>query len=166
MGPLKRNSRTPKRSVNAPEEVQVIGFSKNYLRLLNSRRSRPHFSSQSPGGAELFTKISSRGLSGGIVVVDEVREAVMTDKRLPGVRNLQVRLVPVERLIPYCRNARTHSDAQVARVAASIREFGWTNPILIRPDGVMIAGHARHRQAEPAANAKKDQSPEESSIWI
>ena len=61
----------------------------------------------------------------------------------PHTRDLQVRLVPIERLIPYCRNARTHTDAQIAQVAASIREFGWTNPILIRPDGVIIAGHAR-----------------------
>src|ERR1017187_279281 len=49
----------------------------------------------------------------------------------------------VERLIPYARNARTHSDAQVAQVAASIVEFGWTNPVLVGADGVIIAGHAR-----------------------
>jgi DNA modification methylase len=59
------------------------------------------------------------------------------------VRNLQVRLVPIDQLIPYIRNSRTHTDAQIALVAASIREFGWTNPILIRPDLVVIAGHAR-----------------------
>ena len=59
------------------------------------------------------------------------------------VRELQVRWVAVEKLIPYAGNARTHTDAQVAQIAASIREFGWTNPILIRPDGVIIAGHAR-----------------------
>lgn len=57
--------------------------------------------------------------------------------------NLQIRFVSIETLTPYPGNARTHSDAQVAQVAASIREFGWTNPILIRPDGVIIAGHAR-----------------------
>src|SRR5260370_12358938 len=59
------------------------------------------------------------------------------------VRDLQVRMVPVDQLIPYIRNSRTHTDEQVALVAASIREFGWTNPILIRPDKVVIAGHAR-----------------------
>jgi DNA modification methylase len=59
------------------------------------------------------------------------------------VRDLHVRHVPVEQLIPYTGNARTHTEAQIAQVAASIREFGWTNPILIRPDGVIIAGHAR-----------------------
>ena len=41
---------------------------------------------------------------------------------------------PVEKLIPYARNARTHSAAQVAQLAASIREWGWTTPILVSPD--------------------------------
>jgi DNA modification methylase len=56
---------------------------------------------------------------------------------------LQVERWPVERLIPYARNARTHSESQVAQVAASIAEFGFVNPILVGPDGVIIAGHAR-----------------------
>ena len=46
-------------------------------------------------------------------------------------------------MIPYGRNARTHSDAQVAEIAGSIREFGFTNPVLIDPDGGIIAGHGR-----------------------
>ena len=49
----------------------------------------------------------------------------------------------VSALIPYARNARTHSDAQVAQIAASIKEWGWTNPILIDPEGGIIAGHGR-----------------------
>jgi DNA modification methylase len=57
--------------------------------------------------------------------------------------DLQVVRWPVERLLPYARNARTHSDEQVAQIAASIAEFGWTNPILACGDGVVIAGHAR-----------------------
>ena len=57
--------------------------------------------------------------------------------------NLQVVTWPVEKLIPYARNARTHSDDQVAQIAASIAEFGWTNPILAGADGIVIAGHAR-----------------------
>ena len=57
--------------------------------------------------------------------------------------DLQIEQWPVERLIPYARNARTHSDEQVAQVAASIAEFGFVNPILVGPDGVLIAGHAR-----------------------
>jgi DNA modification methylase len=51
--------------------------------------------------------------------------------------------VRVAELVPYARNARTHSDAQVARIAASIREFGWTNPILVDGDRGVIAGHGR-----------------------
>lgn len=46
-------------------------------------------------------------------------------------------------LIPYASNSRTHSDAQVAQIAASIKEFGWTNPILIDGDNTIIAGHGR-----------------------
>jgi ParB-like chromosome segregation protein Spo0J len=50
---------------------------------------------------------------------------------------------PIERLVPYARNARTHSDAQVAQIAASIREWGWTMPVLVDESGLLIAGHAR-----------------------
>ncbi len=56
---------------------------------------------------------------------------------------LRVQIWTIDRLLPYIRNARTHTDAQVAQVAASIREFGWTNPLLVAADGVIIAGHAR-----------------------
>jgi len=59
------------------------------------------------------------------------------------LRDLVVERWPVDRLIPYIRNARTHSEEQVAQVAASIAEFGFVNPILAAADGVIIAGHAR-----------------------
>lgn len=49
----------------------------------------------------------------------------------------------VTELIPYVNNSRTHSDEQVAQIAASIKEFGWTNPILIDDDNTIIAGHGR-----------------------
>ena len=49
----------------------------------------------------------------------------------------------IEDLIPYVNNSRTHSDAQVAQIAASIKEFGWTNPILVDGDKGIIAGHGR-----------------------
>ena len=49
----------------------------------------------------------------------------------------------VESLIPYARNARTHSDEQVAQIAASIKEWGWTVPVLVDEDGGIIAGHGR-----------------------
>jgi DNA modification methylase len=50
---------------------------------------------------------------------------------------------PIDKLVPYARNARTHSDAQVAQLAASITEWGWTTPILVEPAGGVIAGHGR-----------------------
>src|ERR671921_522999 len=50
---------------------------------------------------------------------------------------------PLGELIPYARNPRTHSDEQVAQIAASIREFGWTNPILVDGENGVIAGHGR-----------------------
>lgn len=54
----------------------------------------------------------------------------------------------VASLIPYARNSRTHSDAQVAQIAASIKEWGWTQPVLIEPDGGIIAGHGRVMAAQ------------------
>lgn len=49
----------------------------------------------------------------------------------------------LDRLTPYARNSRTHSDAQVAQIAASIAEWGFTTPILVDPSGSIIAGHGR-----------------------
>ncbi len=57
--------------------------------------------------------------------------------RLRNLRDLVVHLWPIDKLLPYARNARTHSDEQVAKVAASIVEFGWTNPILVGADGTI-----------------------------
>ena len=50
---------------------------------------------------------------------------------------------PIGELIPYARNARTHSEAQVAQIAASIREFGFTNPVLLDGAAGIVAGHGR-----------------------
>jgi ParB-like chromosome segregation protein Spo0J len=50
---------------------------------------------------------------------------------------------PLAELIPYARNARTHSAEQVAQLAASIKEWGWTMPILVDEEGGIIAGHGR-----------------------
>ena len=57
--------------------------------------------------------------------------------------DLQIAWRPLGELIPYARNPRTHSDAQVAQIAASIREFGWTNPVLVDGANGIIAGHGR-----------------------
>lgn len=56
---------------------------------------------------------------------------------------LAIEYVALDQLIPYARNARTHDDSQVAQIAASIREFGWTNPVLIDGRNGVIAGHGR-----------------------
>ena len=58
-------------------------------------------------------------------------------------KKIEVTYKNVEDLIPYVRNARTHSDEQIAQLAGSIREFGWTNPILVDEKNNVIAGHGR-----------------------
>jgi acyl-CoA reductase-like NAD-dependent aldehyde dehydrogenase len=55
----------------------------------------------------------------------------------------QIEQWPLDRLIPHARNARTHSEAQVAQIAGSIAEFGFVNPVLVGEDGVLVAGHGR-----------------------
>ena len=57
--------------------------------------------------------------------------------------DIQIEYRSIDQLIPYARNSRTHSDAQVAQIAASIKEFGFTNPVLIDAEGSIIAGHWR-----------------------
>lgn len=70
----------------------------------------------------------------------QVRGAQGPSKQL---MDLKIETRPIERLIPYARNARTHSEEQVAQIAASIAEFGFVNPVLIGADDVVIAGHGR-----------------------
>ena len=61
---------------------------------------------------------------------------------------------PIDRLVPYARNARTHSDGQVAQIAASIAEWGWTMPVLVDEAGMLIAGHGRVLAARKLALAE------------
>ena len=56
---------------------------------------------------------------------------------------LSIEYRPLDSLIPYARNSRTHSDEQISQIAASIREFGFTNPVLIDEQSGIIAGHGR-----------------------
>jgi len=56
---------------------------------------------------------------------------------------MEIKEIEVTALIPYAKNSRTHDDAQIAQIAASIKEFGWTNPILVDGDKGIIAGHGR-----------------------
>src|SRR5436305_24139 len=69
--------------------------------------------------------------------VDGAEHPVLEDERL------RLEHWPIERLLPSPRNARTHSEAQIAEIAGSIRAFGFTNPILVGSDGDVIAGHGR-----------------------
>ena len=55
----------------------------------------------------------------------------------------EMQLVPIEKLIPYINNARTHSPEQIAKLRASLREFGFINPVIIDKDYTIIAGHGR-----------------------
>lgn len=57
--------------------------------------------------------------------------------------DLQLTQTPIDSLIPYALNSRTHSSKQVAQIAASIKEFGFTNPVLIDEQNSIIAGHGR-----------------------
>src|ERR1022692_3328819 len=57
--------------------------------------------------------------------------------------DIQVERCSIDRLIPRITNPRTHTDEQVSQIAASMREFQWTSPILVGPDFDVIAGHAR-----------------------
>jgi ParB-like chromosome segregation protein Spo0J len=63
------------------------------------------------------------------------------DVLLPNKRSLEY--LPIDALIPYANNARTHSDGQIAAIAASIKEFSFTNPVLIDAQSGIIAGHGR-----------------------
>jgi hypothetical protein len=66
----------------------------------------------------------------------------MSSSKNKGYQN-QIEMVGIEKLIPYAKNSRTHSDEQVAQLAGSIREFGFTNPVLIDAESGIIAGHGR-----------------------
>ena len=69
----------------------------------------------------------------------EIRTNLPNDMQLAD----KVERWPLDRLIPHARNARTHSDAQVAQIAGSIAEFGFVNPVLVGDDGIIVAGHGR-----------------------
>jgi ParB-like nuclease domain len=85
-------------------------------------------------GKSANTSLVSRGRA-------HAREAAGNQRPWPADK---VERWAIDRLIPYAKNARTHTDAQVAAIAASsIKEWGWTTPALVGEDGGLIAGHAR-----------------------
>jgi hypothetical protein len=66
----------------------------------------------------------------------------------------QVERWPIDRLIPYAKNSRTHSEAQIAQLAASMKEWGWTNPVLADEAGGLIAGEGRILAARQLGSAE------------
>lgn len=60
---------------------------------------------------------------------------------------MQVKLVPVEKIIPYASNPRKNAGIPVAKVKASLKEFGWRQPIVVDSEGVIIVGHTRYQAA-------------------
>ena len=67
----------------------------------------------------------------------------ITPQMLEEAKDTQYFLADIDTLIPYARNARTHSDAQIAQIAASIKEFGFLSPIIIAEDNTILCGHGR-----------------------
>jgi ParB-like chromosome segregation protein Spo0J len=66
---------------------------------------------------------------------------------------------PIERLVPFARNPRTHSETQVAQIAAGIAEFGFDNPILVDTKAGIIAGHGRVLAAKRVSCDRGDRAP-------
>ena len=60
-------------------------------------------------------------------------------------KSTQYYLADIKELIPYARNARTHSDEQIAQIAASIKEFGFLSPIIVSNDNTILCGHVERR---------------------
>ena len=73
----------------------------------------------------------------------EVANAIHGSRDIRPSMDISVEHWPLQRLIPYARNARTHDEGQVSQIAGSIAEFGFVNPILVGGDNVIIAGHGR-----------------------
>jgi len=69
-------------------------------------------------------------------------------KPVPLSSDLNVQIVPIDQLSPYANNPRTHNRKQIRQIADSLTEFGWTNPILVDDDDIVIAGHGRLLAAE------------------
>ena len=85
---------------------------------------------------------------------------------------MKIEQVAVTALIPYAKNSRTHDDAQIAQIAASIKEFGWTNPILVDGELGIIAGHGRLMAARKLGMTEvpvielKDLTPTQKKAYI
>jgi len=79
----------------------------------------------------------------GLALLQQQDNDLMKSKPQHKSISQHIETIDIANLIPYARNARTHSDSQIAQIAASIREFGFTNPVLIDDKNTIVAGHAR-----------------------
>lgn len=68
---------------------------------------------------------------------------------------MELKFVPINDIKPHPKNPRVHPDIAIAKLEQSIKEFGWTNPILVSKDGYILAGHARLKAAEKAGIQNK-----------
>lgn len=84
----------------------------------------------------------------GRLIYDFIKIGTDTPRRRFFMSEIELKYQNITNITPYARNSRTHSDEQVAQVAASIKEFGWTNPILIDETSTIIAGHGRLMAAQ------------------
>jgi hypothetical protein len=90
----------------------------------------------------LFLQCFTDNLTALIIeLTAQPRNSTMNTQNFLGAKHIE--LWPLDKLIPYARNPRTHSDAQVAQIAASITAFGFNNPILVVTKAGIIAGHGR-----------------------
>lgn len=81
------------------------------------------------------------------ISINEISPAADACRPNPSV-DLQIEILPIDGLRPYSRNARTHSKKQIRQISESIREFGFTNPILIDRNNMILAGHGRAEAAK------------------
>ena len=111
------------------------------------RRDRAEKVSQINDGAFEKASRNSGGGEGSAMTEQDRKENQMMDQGGTATEisahPLQIEYWPLDRLIPYARNARTHSAAQIAEIAGSIRAFGFSNPILVGEGADVIAGHGR-----------------------
>ena len=121
-----------------PQHVHYRGGHRRLDRVhLGSVDQLAVLSERARGSAQSFVMRNANG-SATLVGPDQ--------ERFPAMNNWpadKVERWPIARLIPHARNARTHSAEQVDQIAASIREWGWTNPVLVTEEGTIIAGHGR-----------------------
>src|ERR1700730_2285387 len=114
-----------------------------------------------------FPQMGFSGEAGSITVVALEATARGDARRSADLMRLaeQIVLRPVAQLVPYARNSRTHSPAQISQIEASIKEFGFTNPVLVDSESGIIAGHARvmaaqHVRPEQVPNIEQGQTAE------